>query len=164
MFGRNATPPRVLIRGRAREDRGAVLVEFALVAPLLFLLIFATIDFGWVFGQHLDVRHGAREGARLAAVNYAATEDDQTAAIIAEVCSRMDANPDVRVALSLPDGPAIGETLVVTVNRPAVTLTGFVDFALDEVELESTVTSRIEQAVTWSETSAEGVPCESSDT
>ncbi|MFP3905843.1 MAG: TadE/TadG family type IV pilus assembly protein [Acidimicrobiales bacterium] len=136
-----------------------MLVEFALIAPLLFLIIFATIDFGWVFGQHLDVRHGAREGARLAAVNYASEESDQTGAIVDEICERMDANPDVMVALTLPGGASSGEELVVTVTRPAETLTGFVDFALGDTELSSSVNARIEQDATWTETSAEGQAC-----
>jgi Flp pilus assembly protein TadG len=157
----DATRRTQLQRSRRRpRDDGAVLVEFALVAPLLFLLIFAIIDFGWVFGQHLDVRHGAREGARLAAVDYAADEADPTAAIVAEVCERMDANPDVHVALDRDADATIGDRLTVTVTRPAVTLTRFVDFALADIELSSTVTGRIEIEPTWDPTPEAGVPCQ----
>lgn len=134
-------------RRHRSDDRGAVLVEFALVAPFLFLLIFATIDFGWAFGQHLDVRHGAREGARLAAVNYQGG-GDQTTALVAEICSRMDADGTVRVIVD-PGTTLSGDTLTVTVRRPVDTLTGFVDFALDGRTLSSTVTARIEQSATW---------------
>ena len=42
----------------------------ALVAPFLLLLLFGIIEFAWVFGQNLSVTHGAREGARLAAVDF----------------------------------------------------------------------------------------------
>lgn len=146
-------------RRRSADDRGAVLVEFALVAPLLLLVMFATIDFGWVFGQHLDVRHGAREGARLAAVNYNDGSADQTGALIAEVCSRMDADPTVRVAITQPEGPSSGGALVVTVTRPADTITGFVDFAIAGTVLRSSVTARIEQSASWAATAPEGVPC-----
>jgi Flp pilus assembly protein TadG len=52
-----------------KRQRGATLVEFAIIAPILFALLFGIIDFAWMLGQHQDVRHGAREGARLAAVN-----------------------------------------------------------------------------------------------
>lgn len=143
-------------RGRRRDDEGAALVEFALIAPFLFLLVFAIIDFGWVFGQHLDVRHGAREGARLAAVNFGGDETDE---LIAEICSRMDADAAVTVALSRTGAGGVGESLTVTVRRPAETLTGFVDFALSDVELSSTVTGRIEQEATWVPTATGGVPC-----
>lgn len=54
---------------RRDDDRGAAAVEFALIAPLLFMLVFAIIDFG--FGIHAwDATHNAaREGARFGAVN-----------------------------------------------------------------------------------------------
>ncbi len=146
-------------RRRRNDDEGAALVEFALVAPFLFLLIFAIIDFGWVFGQHLDVRHGAREGARLAAVDYAGNEADQTGTLISEICARMDADATVTVALTRSATGGVGESLTVTVRRPAATLTGFVDFALSDVELTSTVTGRIEQEAGWTPTATGGVPC-----
>ena len=54
---------------QGERERGATLVEFALVVPLLMLFIFGSIDFGWAFGQHINVRGAVREGARLAVVN-----------------------------------------------------------------------------------------------
>lgn len=146
-------------RRRAGDDRGAVLVEFALAAPLLFLLIFATIDFGWAFGQHLDVRHGAREGARLAAVNYQGGGADQTADLVAEVCGRMDADNSVRVIVTFPTTAARGQSVQVTVTRPVETLTGFVDFAISGRTLTSTVTTRLEQDATFAATDATGQAC-----
>lgn len=46
------------------EDRGATLVEFALIAPLLFLLLFGVIEFGRVIATFTAVTTAAREGAR----------------------------------------------------------------------------------------------------
>ena len=75
---------------RHRADRGAVLVEFAIIVPIFFLLVFAVVEFGWAFYQQLDVRHGAREGARLAAVDFQSTASPspstQVAEIVAETC------------------------------------------------------------------------------
>jgi hypothetical protein len=50
-----------------RRDRGATLVEAAVVLPLLFLVIFALVEFGWAFKDSLSVGHGAREAARAGA-------------------------------------------------------------------------------------------------
>ena len=71
-MGRAVTHDRGIthrLRERLRRDDGAAAVEFALVAPLLFLLVFGIIDFG--FGFHAwDASHNAaREGARTGAVN-----------------------------------------------------------------------------------------------
>lgn len=69
-----------------QRERGAALVEFALVASLLVLLVLGIVEFGWKFGQFNDVRHGAREGARFAAVDAGNNSD-----IRAHVCNSMDA-------------------------------------------------------------------------
>lgn len=55
------------LRGRRRHARrGQALVEFALVAPLFFLLIFGVIQFGVIFGGQVGLGNGAREVARYA--------------------------------------------------------------------------------------------------
>src|SRR6266487_7023935 len=54
---------------RAHDERGAALAEFALVAPLVLLLLFAIFDFGKAINYWIDETHLANEGARLAVVN-----------------------------------------------------------------------------------------------
>lgn len=51
-----------------REERGATTVEFAIVASLFFMIMFALIDVSRVFGMHERLRAAVREGARVAAV------------------------------------------------------------------------------------------------
>ena len=51
------------------EERGVALVEFALVAPLLLLLLFGMLDFGRTFNYWIDATHLANEGARWAVVD-----------------------------------------------------------------------------------------------
>ncbi len=138
---------------RGVGDEGAVLVEFALICPLLFLLIFGVIEFGWAFGQNLDVRHGAREGARLAAVNFRSTSATVGAAqrdeLVAEICGRLDSNAGVKVSLHRPGTADVGQVIEVRVKKPLDQLTQFLGFALDGKELHSNVEARIEQDATW---------------
>jgi Flp pilus assembly protein TadG len=54
--------------GRSSES-GAALVEFALVLPLLLILLFGMLDFGKAFNYWIDETHLANEGARWAVVN-----------------------------------------------------------------------------------------------
>ncbi len=51
-------------RRRATQDGGAVLVEFALVLPVLMVLILGMFSGGVAYNQKLQVTHATREGAR----------------------------------------------------------------------------------------------------
>jgi Flp pilus assembly protein TadG len=149
-------------RRRRRNHRGVALVEFALVAPLLFLLIFGIVEFGWAFYQLLDVRHGARETARLAAVNYrttsGSTDDVQRDEILVAGCERMDTGDDVIIVME-KTGTGVNSTITVTVSKPLDQLTGFLDPFLGDIDLSSEVDTRIEQTATWSDQDPPGWDC-----
>jgi Flp pilus assembly protein TadG len=61
MHGRRA-------RGHQGRDRGATAVEFALLLPLLLLIVFGIVDFGRALNAQITLTQAAREGARLAAL------------------------------------------------------------------------------------------------
>lgn len=69
-------------RLRRRED-GAAAVEFALVAPLLILLSFGIISYGYLLSFRQGMSQGASEGARAGAVWGAAYSTSQDTARIA---------------------------------------------------------------------------------
>lgn len=52
-------------------DHGAAAVEFALLLPVLLLVVFGIIDFGRALNAQITLTQAAREGARLAALNSA---------------------------------------------------------------------------------------------
>lgn len=54
---------------RVRGERGSIAVEFAIIAPILLMLVFGILEFG--FGYHAwdATQNAAREGARLGAVS-----------------------------------------------------------------------------------------------
>ena len=56
-------------RSADRRDRGAAAVEFALVLPLLLLVVCGIVDFGRAYNAQVTLTQAAREGARLAALN-----------------------------------------------------------------------------------------------
>ncbi len=155
-----------LREGSARRgERGANLVEFALIMPLLLLLLFGVIEFAWLFTQNLDVRHGAREGARLAAVNYPAgpvfptptREASQTDLLVAEICGRMDVARNVTVTLTSPG--TVGSSAQASVSAPAQSLTGFMRWAIPStMVLSSNVEIRLEQPAGWADTTSQPCP------
>jgi Flp pilus assembly protein TadG len=142
---------------RRRRGRGAVMVEFALVAPLLFILLFGIIEFGFAFVQWLDVRHGARETARLVAVNYKPTAAEgsvQAQELLAEGCSRMDDGGEgSSITIVVPAGQSgdageVGQRLEITVNRQLDGITGFFPF-IEGRDVSSDVVIRAEVDATW---------------
>ena len=54
-----------VITNRWQSERGAELIEFAVVLPLLLLLIAGIVDFGMMFRTYEAVTNAAREGARV---------------------------------------------------------------------------------------------------
>lgn len=67
MFSSLLHPRR--LRRLARDDSGVAIVEFALIVPLFFSLIFGMLDFGRAFNYWIDATHLANMAARQAAVN-----------------------------------------------------------------------------------------------
>lgn len=136
---------------RDRGDRGANLVEFAILLPLLVLLVLGIIEFAWVFAQNLNVRHGAREGARLAAVDFGGG----TNPLVAETCSRMDFVTGASMTLASTDvlppaGVGVGDEVAVTIDAPVSEITGFFS-GWFPASLTSTVAIRMEQSPSWTD-------------
>jgi len=123
------------------RDEGAQLVEFALLAPLLILLVLGIVEFGWLFSQNNDVRHGAREGARAAAVNLGNNSVLRTA-----TCDSMDLTSPVQVMFTDGAGSAQGSYGTVTVTATPSSLSGLgMIEAILPASLTSTVEFRLEQ-------------------
>lgn len=76
-------------RRRGPGESGAVAVEFALILPVLLLLVVGIIQFGIVYSQYQVMEGAAREGARCAAVQAAGFSD---------------CDPQARVDAALPAG------------------------------------------------------------
>ena len=53
------------VKKRLEQERGASAVEFAIIASLLLMILFGTIQFGIAFNRYQGVQAASREGARL---------------------------------------------------------------------------------------------------
>ena len=67
---------------RGKED-GAAIVEFALILPLLILLVFGTIEFARAYNAKVTLTHAAREGVRDLAINKDPVAAENTAVLAA---------------------------------------------------------------------------------
>jgi Flp pilus assembly protein TadG len=61
-----------------RDQKGQSLTEFALVLPILALLLFGVIQFGIVFNNYITLTDATRAGARKAAVSRRAPDPSGT--------------------------------------------------------------------------------------
>lgn len=116
------------------EERGAAAVEFALVLPILVLILFGMIEFGGAYHAQLMVTGAAREAAREMAVGgdtAAATSRAVEAAVGIPA-----ADLDVAVA---PAACAAGTDVTVTVSYDRPFLTGLFGAS---VELSGVATRR----------------------
>jgi hypothetical protein len=53
-----------LPNSKSLAERGAAMVEFAIVLPLLLMLVFGIIEFGRAYNNQVTLTHAAREGVR----------------------------------------------------------------------------------------------------
>ncbi|HVA02779.1 MAG TPA: TadE/TadG family type IV pilus assembly protein [Acidimicrobiales bacterium] len=67
---------RPSLRVNRRDETGATLVEFALVAPLVFLLIFGLIGGSYLAFQNASLHDGATAGARMASIETSLVTQD----------------------------------------------------------------------------------------
>ncbi|NCO65679.1 MAG: hypothetical protein COW32_05980 [Candidatus Aquicultor secundus] len=116
-----------------KNERGASSVEFAIILPVLILILFAIFEFGLTYRDYLAITHAAREGARMAAVGeYSETEIRERAYPVSPSS----------ISISYPGGTEHGEPVEVqvTFDRPLhIPL-----FDIKKVHLTSKARMRIE--------------------
>jgi len=105
---------------RSPGSSGQSMVEFALIAPLLFLLLFGIIELGFMVNIYIGLTNSARDAARAGAVyqyTVPGSGDTSTTAIDAQ------RKLQISTAISQTLNPLIfPSTLMVTVSYPTVAL------------------------------------------
>jgi hypothetical protein len=126
-------------RGQGQpKDAGAAAVEFALVLPILILILFGIIDYGLYFNASLQSRWGVHDAARTAAVSPLAGSTSCTTTVppplpadvkrlICGVLAATDsATAKKYIDVRLPEGWVVGKQLVVCERLDVAGLTGLV--------------------------------------
>ena len=121
----------------SRSDRGAAAVEFALVLPLLLLLLGGIIDFGFAFNTQISLTHAAREGVRVEALGTGDAVEVALAAFTAPAATDAAAVID-RACEPNSDGSA---RVVVTANS-RIFFVGILPFVDNQLPLEGQAVMR----------------------
>lgn len=150
----NPCKRRQSLRSRSAE-RGAALVEFAVVLPLLMAMVLGMLDFGVSLTNFNSVRQGTREGARRAVVGdvggYTACPVSGAASgsTLALVCLTKQKigldEASTRVSITFDASHAEGEALIICTQYPLQSVTGMYGFLLDGKMLRAQVDMRVER-------------------
>lgn len=99
-----------------RKQRGAVMVEMALILPVLIILVFGIIQFGLALNRYQAFQAAAREGARVGSLeNTTGGQIDQ--AVTDALTGIPGPAPAVAISPQTCFG-RIGEKITVTVSGP----------------------------------------------
>jgi Flp pilus assembly protein TadG len=91
------------------RDRGAAAVEFALVLPILLLLVFGIIQFGHAYQVQTSLSGAAREGAREMAIHN--VETTATSVVISAAGPALPLqSTDIKIRTLTPDGASTATT------------------------------------------------------
>lgn len=143
------------------------MVEFALVAPVLFLVLFGIIEFGMGINDYQSIRQGVREGTRQAVVQQygsasttcttATSTPDDVKKIMCLTKERIALGNDVRVRVSYTAPPTSTPSgasqdygsVKVCAQRAVKPLTGAIP-GLNKIYLKSSIEMRMEKALSGS--------------
>ena len=139
-----------------KREHGQAMVEFALVLPILILLIGGIIDFGWIFFNQISVNNASREAARHVAVHYTEapiSKNLDNAKVQAKIkvnenvldSFEMDPNTSVTVSCDKPN-PADADYITVTLKGNVIVLTPILQSILsNKFEIKADTTMRVEK-------------------
>jgi Flp pilus assembly protein TadG len=174
------------LRGRLREasarrrggERGAALVEFAIVLVLFALLLFGVIEFGLAYNDFIAVRQGTREGARLAVVDDVnnapsckiggvtvsppskpASVSDATNAVICKTKDRIGLDQTKTKVKILVASKSVGAYVTVCASYPLTSVTGLIAPFVNGRVLSSSVVMRLEQPPAFDSYTESGASC-----
>ncbi len=119
------------------------MTEFALVLPLLALLLFGVIQFGIAFNNYLTITDAARAGARKGAVALAGPGDPAAQAEAAARASAENLDQD-QLDVTVTASPAWEPEADVTVTASYPYQISLVGIVVASGDLESATTERIE--------------------
>jgi Flp pilus assembly protein TadG len=109
----DVSPRRRKVLPLLRRQSGAAVVEFAVVLPVLLLIVFGILDFGRAMNYENDATHLANEGARFAVVNSNPGGGASLASWIKSQGDTSEMRSESTVCVSFPTNAATGTSMQV---------------------------------------------------
>jgi Flp pilus assembly protein TadG len=132
-----------MTRRRLRHDeQGQTMVEFALVLPIICLLLFGVIQFGILYKDYVTITDAARAGARKAAVSR--QEGSPESVVEAKVRASAADLDQTKLAVSVVPDPDWEHGADVTVETQYPYQISLLGLVVASGQLKSTTTERVE--------------------
>jgi Flp pilus assembly protein TadG len=123
-----------------KSEKGQSLVEFALVVPILALLLFGIVDFGRIFHAYLTIDHAGREAARAASIG----KDETTVKQVA-FDSGASINLNTTGYVEVQNTGSSGSEAKITITYPIAPITPIIGtFFSEGFKLTDTTVMRVE--------------------
>ncbi len=134
-----------------QREHGASAVEFALVLPLLVVLVFGIVEFGLAMFDKAVITNASREGAR-AGIVYREDRitDEEIRAVVNRYCQNklvtFGASKNVTTSITREGASARGDDLTVTVvyKYDYLVLPGFINALAGGITMDATTVMRLE--------------------
>lgn len=126
------------LRAAASSSEGVALVEFALVVPVLILLLVGILDTGRAINAYVTISNASREGAHYAALNPTAAPSAVRSSAVLPHAQQLDAG-SVSVAITYGGGVTSAGCPVVSTTPPPATS-----------PLPTTIPVRVDVTYPWS--------------
>lgn len=125
---------------KLKNQKGQALVEFALVVPILLIIVMGIIEFGFMFNAYITISNASREGARLGVLG------GNDAAVVARVIETSPNLDDSRFTITITPGTrSRGDMLRVNVNYDYEVITPILSgFLTPLINLEVETVMRVE--------------------
>jgi Flp pilus assembly protein TadG len=112
-------------RNRIRDERGQAMTEFAIVLPILIVLLFGIVQFGILFNNYVTLTDAARAGARAAAVSR--QDGDPSGTATAAVRSSANGLNQATLGVQVSSTWAPGDPVTVQATYPySISLLGWI--------------------------------------
>jgi uncharacterized protein (UPF0333 family) len=122
------------------SEKGQSIVEFALILPLVILMIFGILDFGRVFHAYLAIDHAGREAARAASIG----KDNTTILNTAVNDATSIGLKSEQVVIDPSGSRSSGTEAKITISYPVTFLTPIIGNLISPLTLTNTTVMRVE--------------------
>jgi len=124
-----------------KNQRGQALVEFAIILPILLLLVMGIFQFGMMINSYLTIQNITREGARAASIGW----------VDSEIIHRMEAiSPTLdhnQLSIDITPSQGVrrsGESLTVKASYQYSMTVPIISNLFDEITLNAETSMRVE--------------------